>query len=130
LEALALRHAVSRTVPADLQRAREALAESDASTDLRVWEQANRKFHLALLAPCGMQRLLAAIDDLQAAASRILFAAWQTQNWQPRSEKEHQRILRAVEKGDGDDAAARLSAHILSAGEALVRSLEASRPQA
>ncbi|MES2939441.1 MAG: GntR family transcriptional regulator [Pseudomonadota bacterium] len=128
LESLALRHAVPRIVAADLQRAREALADSDASTDLRVWEQANHKFHLALLAPCGMQRLLASVEDLQAAASRILFAAWQTQNWQPRSDKEHRLILRAVEKGDGEDAAARLSAHILSAGEALVTSLKASRP--
>jgi DNA-binding GntR family transcriptional regulator len=124
LEALALRHAVPNLGPQDLASARQAMADSAASADLRVWEQANRRFHGALLAPCRMPRLLAAIDDLQSAASRILFAAWQTRDWQPRSEKEHRLILRAVEQGDAEDAAARLARHILAAGEALTTSLK------
>mgnify|MGYP000858748948 CR=1 FL=1 len=121
LEALALRHAVPRLCAADLAAAEAALAEEEASPDLRVWEAANRRFHRALAAPCAMPRLLAAIDDLHRAGARILFATWRDLDWQPRSNREHRAILAAAAAGDGAGAGTLLEAHIRSAGEALAR---------
>ena len=126
LEGLALRHALPRIGKPELALARQALADADASKDLRVWEAANRAFHLAMLTPCRMPRLLAAIQDLHAIGSRYLFATWRLQHWQPRSDKEHLALLKAIEKRDGPGAEAALKAHILAAGEALIGQLDAA----
>lgn len=126
LEALALRHALDRIGPADILAARAALAEGEASTDLTVWEAANRRFHRALIAPCGMPRLLATIDDLHGAGARFLFATWRELDWRPRSDQEHHAILAAVEHGDRDAACALLDRHIRDAGQALMRRIGGS----
>jgi DNA-binding GntR family transcriptional regulator len=119
LEVLALRSAMPRLGPDDLSAARQAQAEIAASREIRVWEAANRRFHRALVAPCAMPRLLAAIDDLHRASARYLFATWRDLDWQPRSEDEHRALLAAVTIGDVDDAARVLEAHITAAGLAL-----------
>lgn len=123
LEALALRHAFPRLTTADFTAAAAALAETEASTELLLWEDANRRFHRALTAPCGMKRLIAAIDDLHRTGARFLFATWRDLNWQPRSDAEHRIILAHLEAGRLEPAAAALEAHILQAGRALAQRL-------
>ncbi len=120
LEALALRHALLKMDAADFAAARAALEqEANAGCDLTALEAANRRFHTALLAPCAMPRLLAAIAGLHAVAARHLFAAWRDLDWETRSAGEHRALLACVEEGDGEVAARLLSAHILDAGRAL-----------
>ncbi|MCK6452496.1 MAG: GntR family transcriptional regulator [Alphaproteobacteria bacterium] len=121
LEELALAHAFDRIGPADLAAARGAIEAGEASDDIRVWEAANRRFHRALIAPCGMKRLLAGIDDLHRAGARFLFATWRALDWQPRSDHEHRALLAAVERGDRAEARRLLGAHIRDAGHALLR---------
>lgn len=61
LEAAALRSAVARASVEDDLRARviqDSLGESIAVQDYRTYHRDSRRFHLALLAPSGMQRLL------------------------------------------------------------------------
>ncbi len=123
LEGLALQHAFPHLRRADLEAAREALAAGEASDQIAAWEAANRRFHRALTAPCHMPRLMAAIDDLHQSAARHLFATWKHLDWQPRSDKEHRAILRAIKHGDPGKARALLEAHIRAAGEALVARL-------
>ena len=123
LEALALRHAFDRIGPADLALARAAIADGDASSDIEVWEAANRRFHRAIVAPCAMPRLLAAIDDLHRAAARILVATWRELDWQPRSDSEHRACLAAIERGNRATALKLLEAHIRDAGHALAERL-------
>jgi DNA-binding GntR family transcriptional regulator len=119
LESLALRHAFDRLGPADLALARAAIEAGDASTDIQVWEAANRRFHRALAAPCTMPRLLASIDDLHRASARILFATWRELDWQPRSDSEHRACLAAIERGNRATALRLLESHIREAGHAL-----------
>ncbi len=126
LEALALRQAAAALTDADLQEARQAIAADEAGEELIVWEEANRRFHRVLLAPCRMPRLLLAIDDLHQASARYLLAAWKDLNWAPRSDAEHQAILERLQSADIDAAVALLREHILAAGEALQRRLEAA----
>ena len=123
LESLALHHAFDRIGPADLALARAAIADGDTSSDIQVWEAANRRFHRALIAPCAMPRLLAAIDDLHRAAARILFATWRELDWQPRSDREHRACLAVIERGNRATALKLLEAHIRDAGHALAQSL-------
>jgi DNA-binding GntR family transcriptional regulator len=123
LEGLALRHALPRLGPADLDDARAALKEGEASDEIAVWEAANRRFHLAITAPCAMPRLMAAIGDLHQSSARFLFATWAHLDWQPRSDAEHWAILDAIERGDRKSARKRLEAHVREAGRALVAHL-------
>lgn len=126
LEPLALHHAFDRIGPADLALARDAIEAGDASSDIQVWEAANRRFHRALITPCAMPRLLGAIDDLHRAGARILFATWRELDWQPRSDQEHRTCLAAIERGNRATALKLLEAHIRDAGHALADMLRRS----
>ena len=104
LEGLALHHALPRLSAGDLDAAQKALAEGEASDQIADWEAANRRFHLAITAPCGMPRLMASIHDLHRSDARFLFATWKQLDWQPRSDTEHWAILDAIRRTDGERA--------------------------
>jgi DNA-binding GntR family transcriptional regulator len=123
LEGLALHHALPRLAAADLDAAQKALVDGEASDQIADWEAANRRFHLAITAPCGMPRLMASIHDLHRSDARFLFATWKQLDWQPRSDTEHWAILDAIRRDDGAHARALLEAHVREAGQALVESL-------
>src|SRR5207253_6279982 len=125
-EGLALHHALPRLGSADLDAARKALVEGEASNQIAVWEAANRHFHLAITAPCGMERLMASIGDLHRSDARFLFATWKDLDWQPRSSAEHRAILDAITRRDGDGARALLEAHVREAGRALMERLRST----
>lgn len=116
LEVLALRHAAPNLTSAILDAAEEATRAADASRDVRSWEAANRRFHWLIVEPCGMPRLLAAIDDLHAASARFLFAAWRS-DWETRTDHDHRTILAALRRGDVDAACATLARHVQWIGQ-------------
>lgn len=120
LEVLALRHAAPHLTAAILDSAEQARRDCDAATDVRAWEEANRRFHRALVAPCGMKRLLATIDDLHAASARFLFSAWRSE-WESRTDHDHRTILNALRSGDLETATATLARHAQWIGERPVR---------
>jgi DNA-binding GntR family transcriptional regulator len=124
LEGLALAHAMPHMREADLEVARTALAEGSSSDEISAWEAANRRFHVAITAPCAMPRLMAAIADLHRSDARFLFATWKELDWEPRSDAEHRAILDAIVRRDNDGARALLEAHVREAGRALVQRLE------
>ncbi|TJV02410.1 MAG: GntR family transcriptional regulator [Mesorhizobium sp.] len=111
LEVLALRHAAPHLTSAILDLAEEATKAGDKSRDVRSWEEANRAFHRLILAPCGMPRLLATVDDLHAASARFLFAAWRSE-WETRTDQDHRAILAALRQGNTESAAATLGRHV------------------
>jgi len=115
LEVLALRHAAPHLTPAILDAAEEASRAGDRAGDVRAWEEANRQFHRLLLTPCGMPRLLAAIDDLHAVSARFLFAGWR-EEWEAPSDRDHRAILQALRAGHIEAAAATLGRHVLGGG--------------
>lgn len=127
LETLALCHAVPNLAAEDFAAAAQAIAAGEASTEIDVWERANRAFHRAILGPCGMPQLLAMIDGMHRTSARFLYATWAKLDWQPRSDHEHRAILAALQAGDADTAEARLRAHILDAGQALAALSEQSK---
>lgn len=126
LEGLALHHALPRLTAANLEAARSALEAGEASDQIADWEAANRRFHLALTAPCGMPRLMASINDLHQSDARFLFATWKQLDWRQRSDKEHRGILYAVKRRNHERARLLLEAHIREAGKALVARLRDS----
>jgi DNA-binding GntR family transcriptional regulator len=123
LEGLALHLAFPCLTAADLDAAQKALIDGEASDRIADWEAANRRFHLAITAPCGMPRLMASIEDLHRSDARFLFATWKQLDWQPRSDTEHWAILEALQCKDAARARELLEAHVREAGSALEQSL-------
>lgn len=121
LEGLALRHAAPHLTPAILDEAEQATVAGDNSRDVRSWEDANRRFHRLILTPCGMPRLLAAIDDLHAASARFLFATWRSE-WEVRTDHDHRAILAFLRQGKIDNAVAVLERHVQWIGQRPVKS--------
>jgi DNA-binding GntR family transcriptional regulator len=111
LEPVALLHAIPLTSAADLQRAREAQAACDQAGDLHAWERANRRFHTAIVAPCGMGHLLASIENLQNLGARHLLATWRS-DWEGRTDRDHSAIVNAIARKDSDTAVAVLKRHL------------------
>ncbi|AZO55925.1 MULTISPECIES: GntR family transcriptional regulator [unclassified Mesorhizobium] len=129
LEVLALRHAGPHLTSAILDQAEEATKAGDKSRDVRSWEEANRAFHRLILAPCGMPRLLATIDDLHAASARFLFAAWRSE-WETRTDQDHRAILTALRQGNTESAAATLGRHVQWIGRKPVRTASGATREA
>lgn len=116
LEVLALRHAIPHLTRAILDAAEEATRKGERAKDLKAWEDANRSFHKLILEPCGMPRLIAAIDDLHMASARFLFTAWRS-DWEVGTEQDHHAILSALRQGQTDHAASILSRHVQRIGK-------------
>ncbi len=112
LEVVALRNAAPKLTPADLARLELALIDGDDAKTIQDFEAANRAFHHALVAPCAMPRLLASLDGLQLANSRLVFATAHSAGWQPQSNQDQRLILQALRSRNVDQACNLLTRHI------------------
>jgi DNA-binding GntR family transcriptional regulator len=112
LEVVALRHAFFRLTPAHLAKIELALIEGENAATLLELEAANRTFHQALVTPCAMPRLLASLDGLQRANSRLVFTMARNLGWQPRSNQDHRLILGALRARNIEQACSLLARHI------------------
>ncbi|MCA6116740.1 MULTISPECIES: GntR family transcriptional regulator [Bradyrhizobium] len=112
LEVVALRNAAPKLTSSHLARIELALIEGDAAQTIQEFEMANRAFHHALVAPCAMPRLLASLDGLQLANSRLVFAMARSSGWRPRSNQDHRLILQALRARNVDQACSLLARHI------------------
>jgi DNA-binding GntR family transcriptional regulator len=115
LEVLALRNAAPHLTRAILDEAEEINRVGDRANDVQAWEDANRRFHRAILSPCGMPRLMRAIDDLHTASARFLFSGWRAE-WDAPTDRDHRAILAALRAGDVDAACTVLGRHVQSTG--------------
>ncbi|WP_418219727.1 GntR family transcriptional regulator [Bradyrhizobium icense] len=112
LEVVALRNAAPKLTSSHLARIELALIEGDTAQTIQEFEMANRAFHHALVAPCAMPRLLASLDGLQLANSRLVFAMARSSGWRPRSNQDHRLILQALRARNIDQACSLLARHI------------------
>lgn len=112
LEVLAMTHAVPWLNAISFERMEQALLAGDQAATIEEWELANRAFHQEIVAPCRMPRLLAVLEGLQLANSRIIFAATRTAGWRPGTSQAHRQILDALRRRDGARAATLLQSHI------------------
>ena len=116
LEGLALRNALPHMTKSILDQAEEANRASDQARDVQSWEEANRRFHRIILTPCGMPRLLKAVDDLHTASARFLFSGWRAE-WEAPTDRDHRAILDALRAGQGEMAASVLARHVQTIGQ-------------
>ncbi|KXG87963.1 GntR family transcriptional regulator [Agrobacterium bohemicum] len=120
LEVLALRHAIPNMTAAILDEAEAATLAGDRAMDVRQWEEANRRFHRLITAPCAMPRLMEAIDGLHAASARFLFSAWRA-GWERRTDTDHRAIIEAIRENRHDEAIRILTGHVQWIGRTAIR---------
>ena len=115
LEPVALRYAIPKMTPDNLTMAKKAQRACDDANDLISWEQANRRFHNAILVACAMPRLLSAIENLQILSARHLLGTWRS-TWDERTDLDHTAILNAIIRKDSDTAVSVLKKHLQRLG--------------
>ncbi|MDO1581347.1 GntR family transcriptional regulator [Rhizobium oryzicola] len=117
LEVLALKNAAPFLTPSLLDEAEHVTSEGDVADTVDAWEEANRRFHRLIVTPCGMPRLLAAIDDLHSVSARFLLAGWQS-GWERRTDHDHRAIIHALRQGNVAEACLILERHVQWIGRA------------
>ncbi|MGF6350908.1 GntR family transcriptional regulator [Variovorax sp. W2I14] len=123
LEPLALAGAMKRMTNESLALAKAAIAASEKAKNMRDWEEANRRFHMALYEPCGMPILLNSIRELHVARTRYMIGATHAEDWDPTSSADHAEILLAVRFGEVDRACELLKKHIGESRTVLVKAI-------
>ncbi|HEX3791923.1 MAG TPA: GntR family transcriptional regulator [Pseudonocardiaceae bacterium] len=118
LESLAMRQACGRHTPAQLARIRGLIEEMAAEQDApaAVHFELNRRFHLALMEPCGNDFLIQTVDNLWAhpVNRRITKSYVQDRANIPLMVAEHRELLAAAEQADLDRLTALVADHLVA----------------
>lgn len=99
LEPVALERSMPNLSPAQIAEIETACSLCDAAETVDDWEDANRRFHLALIAGCRMPRLVAEISALQMLYSWH-FNMHYARRWKKRVDRDHAAIVAAVRERD------------------------------
>jgi DNA-binding GntR family transcriptional regulator len=105
LESAALRAAAEVATDSDVERAAEAhraLEGTIENWDSRVYHQESRRFHLALIAPCRMQRLLHMFESAWNVTEPFQPMRYLPQPDRQRLHEDHQAMLTAFTARDAD----------------------------
>ncbi len=111
LEPVALQHSVLNLTSEQIAHIEKVHKECDAAETSEDWEEANQRFHLAVIAGCNMPRLIAEIRNLQ------LLYAWHFNNrhttkWRKRKDPDHAAILAAIKDRDTARAHSVMERHL------------------
>jgi DNA-binding GntR family transcriptional regulator len=122
LESEAVREAMPLMTGEDVERLEEAerdIREAAALADVFAMAQANRRFHFALIAACGMPRLVRIIGVLWDTTEVYRSVYFTDPVNRDRVDAEHRALVEAVRAGEPEQALAVLAAHRQHAVEAL-----------
>lgn len=127
IESLALREAARGFGAADGDRARAALhdhAEAVARGDRVLARDAHERFHFALYRAAGSQWLMRSLEPAWRNSERYRVASMRDAEHVRRRAEEHLGMLAALERGDGEEAAALLAVHLRSSADLVAAGLE------
>lgn len=115
LECRAIRLAVPNMTDLDLDRLSNILDEYDHSEGHTDWARLNWEFHTALYLPADRPLLLDLIQTNISHVSRFVRETVSADSGKGRPQKEHRNLLDACRKGDAEQAAKILEAHLVYA---------------
>lgn len=92
--------------------------------DLRVWAQADERFHLMLVRLCGNRRLAAQVATFWAQSHRARLLTLKLRPVPTRSNEDHRAVVEAILAGDADRAGTLHRDHRLRTGSLLLSILE------
>jgi DNA-binding GntR family transcriptional regulator len=122
LEAEAVTRALPHLGDDDYERMQEAVDDMEAAEgegDIVALTAANRRFHFALMEPCGMPRLLRIIRQLWDSTDPYRSVYFGHERHRKTVRQEHRAILRAVRDRNADELVRELTEHRLHAVESL-----------
>jgi DNA-binding GntR family transcriptional regulator len=122
-ELLALGLAIPQLSNAQIDTAAHVQREIEGA-ELHEFGNLNKRFHMAVYAPCNRPRLLAHISNLHDIAERYMCFALENLDYVQRSTDEHHRLIEACFNRDKASAETVLRSHIADAGKALLTYLE------
>lgn len=111
LEPVALLHSVPNLSSAQIALIEQVHENCDSAETADDWEEANQRFHMAVIAACNMPRMIAEIRNLQ------LLYTWHFNNlhtakWRQRADPDHAAILAAIKDRDAAKAHAVMQRHL------------------
>lgn len=111
LEPVALLRSVPHLTASQIAQIEQVHSECNAAETLVDWEDANRRFHMAVVAGCQMPRLIQEISNLQ------MLYAWHFNKrypakWKRRDDRDHAAILAAIKDRDADRARRVMQRHL------------------
>lgn len=124
LESLAARHAALKTTPEGVARLRAILREMEAKKaegDLLGMSELNALLHRTIVELSGHKTAARLIEALRAQGVRHQYRTVLVPGRPDRSLEEHRRIVEAIAKGDGEEAARAMAEHLQGVMEALKR---------
>ncbi len=127
LESEAAEAAVRRFTDAELTRVTDAqhdVEEAARTGDVITMIAANRRFHFAVLEPCGMPRLLRIVGTLWDATDAYRAVYYNSEVNRVRVRREHEAIVGAVRRRDAAELTAALTAHRRHAVESLEETID------
>jgi DNA-binding GntR family transcriptional regulator len=131
LEPALIAKAIPHHTPAVLEEAASILEQFDTALkdgDVASWGEINWRFHSTLYAPAGSPITMGILQNLHRLNQRYARIQISLTRWEQRAAREHRALLNACRKGEKRKAPVMLKAHILTAGEALLRILKEERP--
>ncbi len=111
LEPVALYRSVPNLTPAQIAEIEKAHTRCNAAETSADWEEANRAFHMAVIAACRMPRMIAAINNLQLLYSWH-FNTRQTVRWRQGENPDHAAILAAIKDRNAERARTIMQRHL------------------
>ena len=113
LEPLAMRRAGQRITPEELAKSRILCERMRTEADPNVWADLNTAFHEVIIQASHSPRLVDLIEKLRTGSAPYVALALRTGAAHiPEQNEHHERILQALDKGDGEAAAELLSRHL------------------
>jgi len=129
LEGFAAKLATDLLTPKDLERLNGLLdrQRNIDGDDIKEWETLNRNFHRIINLRCGNKRLIEMIRQ-HIQFTTYWFLVLSAPGRITKNIKEHENVLSAFERKDGEKARRFMERHILSSGEYLTSHLQKSLP--
>jgi DNA-binding GntR family transcriptional regulator len=129
LEGFAAKLAVKRLTEKDLGKLQQ-IVEKQRNVDtgnVKDWQTLNQSFHRAINLKCGNEILIELIRR-HVQFTTFWFLVLSSPGRIPKNVEEHEAVIQAFARADGDKARQLMERHIMGAGEYLVEHLQKTMP--
>lgn len=111
LEPVAVLHSVPNLTAQQIAQIEHVHEDCDGAQTAEDWEEANQRFHMAVIAACNMPRMIDEIRNLQVLYTWH-FNNLYTAKWRQRADPDHAAILAAIKDRDAAKAHSVMQRHL------------------
>ena len=119
IEPAVARAAASSRRNADVVAMRAAIQGMTAAENEPEYMCHDTNFHIAIARATGNEVLVHAIEDLRMTLNDAMTLLPESETWHRRISREHEALLEAIERGDGDRAERLMAQHVANSEQSL-----------